>query len=159
MTATAPRPTELDFRRQIVGTKPPGLAVIYGWEHVGFRPAQTEQGWRTPATGTMAKGWPDLILTRARDRRSRLIFAELKADNGRLSDDQERVLDVLRSIEWPRCMCNGPLTSFGAQQMPDGKWHDSGCALVGGAFSGMATRIEVHVWRPKDLEQIAEILR
>src|SRR5689334_7617535 len=96
MTAAAIK--ELDFRRQLVGTKPPGLAVIFGWEHVGFRPAMTKQGWRTPATGTMAAGWPDLVLARARDRR--LIFAELKSDAGRLSDEQERVLEVLRSLEY-----------------------------------------------------------
>jgi hypothetical protein len=54
---TSSSPTELDFRRQLVGTKPPGLAVIFGWEHVGFRPAMTAKGWRTPGTGRMASGW------------------------------------------------------------------------------------------------------
>jgi hypothetical protein len=89
--------SELDFRRQLVGTKPPGLAIIFGWEHVGFRPAQTAHGWRTPVTGSLGLGWPDLVLVRARDRR--LIFAELKADDGKLSPDQEHVLEVLRPLE------------------------------------------------------------
>lgn len=82
---------ELDFRRQVID-----LADLYGWEHVGFRPAKTEDGWRTPGTGTMASGWPDLTLVRPRD--GRLIFAELKSDTGRLSPDQERVLATLRGV-------------------------------------------------------------
>ena len=84
---------EVDFRRQIVD-----LANAGGWEHVGFRPAMTQHGWRTPGTGTMAKGWVDLVLVQPRDRR--LLFVELKGDGGKLEPDQERVLDVLRSLEW-----------------------------------------------------------
>jgi hypothetical protein len=84
--------TELDFRRQVIK-----LAEILGYEHVGFRAAQTVHGWRTPVTGTLGKGWPDLTLVRVRDRR--LIFAELKARGKKPSLDQLRVLDVLRSLE------------------------------------------------------------
>lgn len=84
--------SELDFRRQVIG-----LAEMLGWEHVGFRAAQTVHGWRTPVTGTLGKGWPDLTLVRKRDRR--LIFAELKAKTGKVSPDQLRVLDVLRCLE------------------------------------------------------------
>jgi hypothetical protein len=85
--------TELDFRRQVIG-----LAEMLGWDHVGFRAAQTVHGWRTPVTGTLGKGWPDLTLVRVRDRR--LIFAELKSAKGRTSPDQDRVLDVLRCLEY-----------------------------------------------------------
>src|SRR6478735_569902 len=85
--------TELDFRRQVIG-----LAELLGWEHVGFRAAQTVHGWRTPVTGTLGKGWPDLVMVRRRDRR--LIFAELKAAKGKTSPDQDRVLDVLRCLEY-----------------------------------------------------------
>ena len=102
-----PKLKELDFQRQLVGTKPPGLAVILGWEHVHFRPAMTKHGWRTAGTGSMAAGWPDLVLVRPRDRR--LIFAELKADGAKVTPDQERVLEVLQSLtfgtltlDWPR---------------------------------------------------------
>lgn len=119
---------ELDFRRQIVG--PTGLATIFGWEHVGWRAAQTAYGWRTPGTGTMAKGWPDLTLVRVRDRR--LIFAELKAEDGRLRDEQYAVLEILRSLAYDR--------------------------PPGDTVTGVP-RIEVFVWRPGDLEQIAEVLR
>lgn len=92
MTATIPRGmkpprlTESGFQRQVVE-----LATILGWHTAHFRPAQTSKGWRTPVSGDLGKGWPDLILARGR----RLIFAEIKADKGRLSEDQERVLNVL----------------------------------------------------------------
>lgn len=116
MTVTAPPLTELDFQRQLVGTKPPGLAVIFGWEHVHFRPAMTKHGWRTAGTGSMAAGWPDLILARPRD--CRVIAAELKRDGAKTSPDQDRVLEVL-------------------------------------AASGL----EVYVWHPADLDEIAKVLR
>ena len=106
--------------------------------------------------GATERGWPDLTLIRRRDRR--LIFAELKAENGELRPRQAAVIELLRSLEWPRCTCRGPLTPFGAQEVA-GKLHDSGCALVGGAFSGMAPRIQVFVWRPSDMPAIVEALR
>lgn len=106
--------TELDFQRQLVGPK--GLATMLGWLHVHHRPAQTTRGWRTPVSGELGKGWPDLVLVRERDRR--LIFAELKSDTGRVTPDEERVLGILRRVG-----------------------------------------LEVHVWRPRDLDAIAEVLR
>lgn len=108
------------------------LAVMLGWEHVAFRVAFTKgRGWRTPGTGTMAKGWPDMTLVRARDRR--LIFAELKSDVAKPSPDQDRVLDVLRSLEGKR---------------------------YGGGDAGMdSVTIEVYVWHPRDFDQIEQILR
>lgn len=125
--------TELDFQRMIVGTKPPGLAVIYGWDHVHFRQAQTKAGWRLPASGSMAAGWPDLTLVRTRDRR--LIFAELKRETEQLRPDQERVLEVLRSLDVP----------LGRTPQP----------------FDVPPRVEVHVWRPSDLTSgaIAAVLR
>jgi hypothetical protein len=135
---TALRMTELDFRRQLVGEDPPGLAVRFGWEHVGFRAARTVDGeWRTPVTGTLGKGWPDVTLVRERDRR--LIFAELKSDTGRLTGDQERVLEVLRSLEWTA--------------------HEFLVLGGRGPVLRVGARVEVHVWRPRDFDAIAEILR
>jgi len=107
------------------------LAHLLGWETIAFRPALTKRGYRTPGTGSMARGWPDMTLVRARDRR--LIFAELKSDVGRLSDDQKRVLDVLRALE--------------GEYLRD----------VPGGFD--ALQIEVHVWKPKDFDRIQETLR
>jgi hypothetical protein len=126
---------EREFQRQVTD-----LAVILGWDWAHFRPAQTAKGWRTPVSGTIGAGFVDLVLVRERDRR--LIFAELKKDDGRLSGDQERVLDVLRSIEF-----------------------DASCGEVPIAHNDDKRRrccpplVEVHVWRPRDLDAIAEILR
>lgn len=82
---------ERDFRIQIVGPK--GLATILGWLHAGFRPAKTKAGWRTPATGELGKGWPDLVLVHP--VRQRILFRELKKEDGEVSDDQRRVLVAL----------------------------------------------------------------
>jgi hypothetical protein len=125
--------TELDLQRLVTD-----LAGILGWEWVHFRPAQTQRGWRTPVSGPLGQGWPDLVLVRighsgwvrvGYDRR--LIFAELKREGGQLTADQERVLDVLRSLV--RDLCE----------------------------EGASTQVEVHVWRPSDLTSgaIEEVLR
>jgi hypothetical protein len=111
---------ERGFQRQVTD-----LAALLGWEHVHFRPAQTAKGWRTPVSGTLGAGFVDLVLVRAKDHR--LIFAELKAEKGRLTYEQDRVLDVLRSLTTDQY--------------------------------GAPTSIEVHVWRPSDLDEIAEVLR
>jgi hypothetical protein len=112
-----------------------------------------------PSVLTMAeRGWPDLFAARVRDRR--IVFAELKRQTGALRPRQMEVLEILRGLAWPRCMCSGPIAGpFGAGATPDGKIHDSGCPAIGGAFSGLATRVEVFVWRPSDWPQIVEVLR
>lgn len=69
------------------------LAHLKGWETMHVRPAMRQRSWRTPTTGSMARGWPDLVLCRGRQ----LLFVELKAERGPVSEDQQRVLDVLRS--------------------------------------------------------------
>ena len=89
----AMRINELAFRRMIVG--PRGLATQTGWVHVGFRPAMTTHGWRTPGTGELAKGWPDLVLVHPRQRR--VLFRELKAADGVISDEQRWVEETLRA--------------------------------------------------------------
>jgi len=86
---------EIDFRRQIVG--PNGLATMYGWLHVGFRAAQTEHGWRTPTTGELGKGWPDLVLVHPVQRR--VLFRELKSADGMLSEAQVWVLRMLQEAK------------------------------------------------------------
>lgn len=88
--AIAPPLSEREFARQVVD-----LATVLGWHTASFRPAQTMKGWRTPVSGSLGAGWPDLTLVRARDQR--VIFAELKAEKGRLSADQEFVHGVLRA--------------------------------------------------------------
>lgn len=76
-------------------------------------------------------GWPDLVLVRVRDRR--LIFAELKAEKGRLSTRQAEVLELLEA------------------------------AVATDDHERTETRplVEVTVWRPSDLASgvITEVLR
>ena len=78
--------TEAEFLRQVID-----LAEIYHWSYVHFRPAQTARGWRTPVQGPLGKGWPDLILVRG----DRLLAVELKAEKGRITEDQLHVMDIL----------------------------------------------------------------
>lgn len=81
-------PTEADFQAQVTE-----LAELLGWEWVHFRPAQTSKGWRTPVSGSLGKGWPDLLLTRTKD--ARVIAAELKREGAKPTIEQTRVLGIL----------------------------------------------------------------
>lgn len=66
------------------------LAKLLGWRVAHFRPAQMRSGrWATAMQGDV--GFPDLVLARG----GYVIFAELKADEGRLSDAQCAWLDAL----------------------------------------------------------------
>ena len=96
MTATLKPPplTETEFQRQVTD-----LAELFGWQWAHFRPAQTSRGWRTPVSGPLGSGFPDLVLARARDRR--LLFAELKTDRGRVTPDQERIHETLAAAGQP----------------------------------------------------------
>lgn len=100
---------EADLQRSVVE-----LARIFGWETMHVRPTLggRRHGW---TTSTTLKGWPDLTLIRP----PRLIFAELKSATGRLTPEQQSVMDLLS-----RC--------------------------VG---------VETYVWRPGDLDGIAQILK
>ena len=81
---TMPPISEADFLRQVTD-----LADLYGWRWVHFRPAQTLRGWRTPVSGPLGKGWPDLVLVKPERG---VIFAELKGDKGRPTPEQAEVL-------------------------------------------------------------------
>lgn len=75
---------EKDWQRQVID-----LARTLRWRVAHFRPAMTKHGWVTPVAAD-GKGWPDLLLVR-----DRVIAAELKADAGKLSADQQTWLDAL----------------------------------------------------------------
>lgn len=81
--------TEAAFQQQVTD-----LAEVRGWGWAHFRPARTANGWRTPVSGPLGAGWPDLVLVRG----ERLIFAELKAARGRLSTRQRAVLEALGRV-------------------------------------------------------------
>lgn len=55
-----------------------------------FRPARTEQGWRTPVQGD-GKGFPDLVLVGP----GGVMFREAKSDRGSLEPDQKTWRDAL----------------------------------------------------------------
>lgn len=99
--------TEKAFQRQVTE-----LAQLLGWHwvHVSHSP-QVNRGivtrYTTPTHGTLGKGWPDLMLIRERDQR--LIFAELKSEAGKVSPEQERVLDVLRALDGRLAAVASPL--------------------------------------------------
>ena len=88
------------------------LAEMCGWQWVHFRPAKTSHGWRTPVSGPLGEGWPDLVLVRVRDKR--ILFVELKARGHGMVGvplDQIEVMNVLhdagamayiwRPEDWP----------------------------------------------------------
>jgi hypothetical protein len=76
----------------------------FGWRWVHFRPAKTKHGWRTPVSGPLGKGWPDLILARP----GRIVAAELKGDGGKVEPEQQDVLAALAAagvetyVWWPK---------------------------------------------------------
>lgn len=76
-----PRQTERSFQAQVVK-----LAELLGW-----------RCYHTLRSEGSAAGFPDLVLVRARHPKPRVIFAELKADRGRLTDDQKAWLLELRA--------------------------------------------------------------
>lgn len=139
-----PRLTEAQFLRQVTE-----LATLRGWLYVHFRPAMTTKGWRTPVSGPLGAGWPDLVLLRQR----RLIFAELKAERGRLSEQQASVMEALGALmfEYPEVPEDFPIPR--QRSYLDGVFHGLDKALV------EAPKIEVCIWRPADWTLIEETLR
>jgi VRR-NUC domain-containing protein len=80
--------TEADFQRAVTD-----LAALLGWSWVHFRPAQTARGWRTPVSGPLGQGWPDLVLVSP--LRRRVLAVELKRELGAVSPDQQYVHGAL----------------------------------------------------------------
>lgn len=75
--------TEREFSQQVED-----LLNLFGWRWCHFRPARTEQGWRTALSGYA--GFLDYIAIK-----DRLIIFELKSENGRITKDQQEWLDAL----------------------------------------------------------------
>ena len=80
--------TERDFQQAVMD-----LAHLSGWETLHVRTSMQAGRYLTATTGTMAKGWPDLVLVHR--SQARLLFVEVKSDKGRLRPDQSRVLSLL----------------------------------------------------------------
>ena len=77
---------EADLQRTVID-----MAQTFGWRVAHFRPARTEQGWRTPVAADGA-GFPDLVLVR-----ERVLFVELKSERGRTTPEQSGWLSDLQS--------------------------------------------------------------
>ena len=108
-------PTEAEFMGQIIE-----MAQLRGWRVHHTRPAWTGKGWRTPIQGD--PGFPDLVLVRKRGKRVRVIFAELKSDKGRLTNEQQewiRLLEGCKGVEsyiWRPRIWEGILAILGYQE-------------------------------------------
>ena len=83
-------------------------ALRQGWEWLHIQPGLNERGrYRTPVTGALGSGWPDLILVRGSD----ILAVELKSEKGQTTALQRRVLQTLeqalvechvwRPSDWP----------------------------------------------------------
>lgn len=83
--------TEAEWQQQVIET-----AKLYGWRalhvrrSIGRRGGQ--RGWQTT---TSIDGWPDLLLWNVRRPERGLVALELKADKGKATDEQLRVLSEL----------------------------------------------------------------
>ena len=83
-------------------------ASLRGWEFMHIGPGLNERGrYRTPVSGTLGAGWPDLIMVRGSD----ILAVELKSEKGQTTALQRRVLQTLeqaliechiwRPSDWP----------------------------------------------------------
>ena len=80
--------TEEEFQRMVIE-----VAHAYKWVVAHFRKARTLRGWVTPVQAD-GKGWPDLVLV----KQSRIIFAELKSEKGKLTPEQQVWIDLLSNV-------------------------------------------------------------
>lgn len=88
MTAP-PRLSEAQWQQRVTD-----YADVRGWLWAHFRPAQTSKGWRTPVSGPLGVGFPDLLLLRD----DRLVVLENKSDTGRATPAQRAALDAFAQV-------------------------------------------------------------
>ena len=91
---------ERDWQRTVTDA-----LTALGWTWTHFRVARSAKGWRTPISGH--PGFPDVVAVRG----DRVMFVELKSEQGRLSEDQAAWLlalglagaevHVWRPSDWP----------------------------------------------------------
>jgi hypothetical protein len=99
VTPFVQRVTEADYQSRVTD-----YAERRKWAWVHFRPGRTAKGWRTPVSGPIGEGWPDLILVRP----PRLVILELKSARGRPSAAQKAVLALLGQVPGIEVMLAGP---------------------------------------------------
>lgn len=79
---------EADWQKRVLGA-----ARLHGWKW--YHPPdnmRTERGYRQ----NVVRGWPDLAMVRG----ERLLFAELKKQDGRISPEQREWLAVLSGVPY-----------------------------------------------------------
>jgi hypothetical protein len=79
--------SEAEFQAQVVQ-----LAATFGWMVQHSRPAKVGDRWMTAITGDV--GFPDLVLAH---RTKGVVFAELKAETGRLRPEQIKWRDTIKA--------------------------------------------------------------
>lgn len=80
--------TEAEWQQQVID-----LAHMLGWRHNHTR-RSIGRGTRWTTT-TSVIGWPDLVMWS--EKQQRVLFVELKSEQGKLSFEQDIVLDSLRA--------------------------------------------------------------
>lgn len=138
-STSKPRYTETKFQADLVK-----LARDLGWgitHQASKKLAEEASSWGVPPPELdglifhprimyrSEPGWPDLTLVRRRDRR--LIFVELKAEDGKLTARQREVLELLQCLE--------------------GSWS-------GGPRGDLGLHVQVFVWKPSDMPTIHDVL-
>ncbi len=77
---------EAEFQKTVIE-----VAHRLGWKVAHFGAAQIRPGVHVTPVKADGKGFPDLVMVRGH----RIVLAELKADKGRLSTEQEGWVDAL----------------------------------------------------------------
>jgi hypothetical protein len=68
---------------------------LHGWSWLHVHPLMTRDGeYRTPTSGTLARGWPDLLAVHP--TRQRTLLIECKGPRTAISPAQREVHDILR---------------------------------------------------------------
>jgi len=116
------------------------LLKIFGWRWTHFRPAWSAKGYRTPIKGD--KGFPDYCCVRP----PRLIFAELKDAYAKPTPEQEAWLEDLK--ECVKQISLEPIERKG-KPIADG-W---------AGIEHLMPSLEVYLWRPDMIDEIAKILK
>lgn len=89
-TAQLPALKEKELQKAVVDH-----AHRMGWRVAHFRTSRTQSGGWATAVSADGKGFPDLVLV----RKGRLLFVELKAKGGRLSEEQRQWLFDLTEVD------------------------------------------------------------
>lgn len=124
------------------------LLNLFQWRWCHIRHAWSNKGYRTPIQGSdpngfKGKGLPDIIAVRA----PRLIFAELKDRYSKPSPEQEAWLENLRE-------CVRQITLEPIKFRVDEK----GIEPMSSAIP-LVPSFEVYLWRPHQIDEIAEVLK